>query len=127
MKWMRGIDGPMKLLRVWMETKAQVKIVTRNAETVRGHVIGYITAFDKVWNLAVEEATEIWTRRRLDKRKILPVGENSAEIPPDTAGRRMKAPLVQVKNIGNGMELCERKVDKILLKGEHIVLVSKIA
>uniref|UniRef100_A0A0A9Y1T6 U7 snRNA-associated Sm-like protein LSm11 n=1 Tax=Lygus hesperus TaxID=30085 RepID=A0A0A9Y1T6_LYGHE len=124
MKWMKDIDGPMKAIRVCMENKVKVKVITRAASCIRGHVIGYITAFDKVWNLAVEDAVEVWTRKR--KRKTLPKGDASVEIPQETQPLRMTAPPIKVTRLPNNSkkEKCERKIEKILLRGEHIVLIS---
>ncbi|KAF6204761.1 hypothetical protein GE061_018923 [Apolygus lucorum] len=124
MKWMREIDGPMKAIRVCMEKKARVKVFTRSASGVRGHVTGYITAFDKIWNLAVEDAVEVWTRKK--KRKTLPKSGASLEIPQDTQRLRMTAPAIKVTPLPNKQEQCERKIDKLLLRGEHIVIISVV-
>lgn len=49
------------------------KVYTRNARGIRGHVEAYVAAFDKHWNLALEDCFEIWTRKV--KRKAPALGK----------------------------------------------------
>lgn len=49
------------------------QIWTRNDRGIRGYVLAYLIAFDKHWNLALEEVTEVWTRRK--KRKVPALGK----------------------------------------------------
>lgn len=51
-----------------------LQIWTRNDRGIRGYIIGYVTAFDKHWNVAVEDVTEVWIRRK--KRKIPALGND---------------------------------------------------
>lgn len=48
------------------------KVYTRNARGIRGHVEAYVAAFDKHWNLALEDCLEVWTRNV--KRKTPALG-----------------------------------------------------
>lgn len=48
------------------------KVYTRNARGIRGHVEAYVAAFDKHWNLALEDCFEVWTRKV--KRKAPALG-----------------------------------------------------
>ena len=48
------------------------KVYTRNAYGIRGHVEAYVAAFDKFWNLALEDCFEVWSRKV--KRKAPAVG-----------------------------------------------------
>ncbi|KRT82194.1 hypothetical protein AMK59_3203, partial [Oryctes borbonicus] len=52
---MANITGPLKILNKCIEEKLLVKVWTRNASEVRGYCTGYVTAFDKHWNLALKE------------------------------------------------------------------------
>jgi small nuclear ribonucleoprotein (snRNP)-like protein len=49
-----------------------LKVYTRNARGIRGHIEAYVTAFDKFWNLALEDCFEIWSRKV--KRKAPALG-----------------------------------------------------
>ncbi|KAF7390081.1 hypothetical protein HZH68_011938 [Vespula germanica] len=64
---MPKILGPLGMLYECMESRIRIKVYTRNARGVRGHVEAYVAAFDKHWNLALEDCFEVWTRKR--KRK----------------------------------------------------------
>lgn len=48
------------------------KVYTRNAHGIRGHVEAYVVAFDKFWNLALEDCFEVWSRKV--KRKAPALG-----------------------------------------------------
>lgn len=49
-----------------------LKVYTRNARGIRGHVEAYVAAFDKHWNLALEDCFETWSRKV--KRKAPALG-----------------------------------------------------
>lgn len=50
-----------------------IKVYTRNAEGIRGFIEAYVVAFDKHWNLALEDCFEVWTRKK--KRKAPALGK----------------------------------------------------
>jgi small nuclear ribonucleoprotein (snRNP)-like protein len=39
---------------------------------IRGHCLAFVAAFDKLWNLALEDVEEVWTRKI--KRKTPALG-----------------------------------------------------
>lgn len=47
------------------------KVYTRNARGIRGHVEAYVVAFDKHWNLALEDCFEVWSRKVKKKAPAL--------------------------------------------------------
>lgn len=49
-----------------------LKVYTRNARGIRGHVEAYVAAFDKHWNLALEDCFETWSRKV--KKKVPALG-----------------------------------------------------
>lgn len=55
----------MSLFQVW----------TRNDRGIRGYLLAYLVAFDKHWNLVLENVTEVWTRRK--KRKAPAYGKRN--------------------------------------------------
>ncbi|XP_063242761.1 U7 snRNA-associated Sm-like protein LSm11 isoform X3 [Bacillus rossius redtenbacheri] len=63
-------EGPLAVLRDCMVRRARVKVYTRHMAGIRGHCVAYLAAFDKHWNLALEDVTETWTRKK--KRKAPP-------------------------------------------------------
>jgi hypothetical protein len=40
---------------------------------MRGYCVAFLAAFDKHWNLALEDVREVWTRRK--RRKVPALGE----------------------------------------------------
>ncbi|KAF7387877.1 hypothetical protein HZH66_010644 [Vespula vulgaris] len=74
---MPKILGPLGMLYECMESRIRIKVYTRNARGVRGHVEAYVAAFDKHWNLALEDCFEVWTRKR--KRKAPAALDRSAD------------------------------------------------
>lgn len=47
------------------------QIVTRNMNSIRGHCTGYVVAFDKHWNIALEDVREVWARAKKLKQPAL--------------------------------------------------------
>jgi small nuclear ribonucleoprotein (snRNP)-like protein len=50
-----------------------MQVYTRNASGLRGYVEAYVAAFDRHWNLALEDCLELWSRKV--KRKAPALGE----------------------------------------------------
>lgn len=65
--------GPLSRIATFCHRKQRVKVYTRSAVSVRGHCEGYISAFDKHWNLVMDDVDEIWTRK--NKYKSLAIGK----------------------------------------------------
>ncbi|XP_076381367.1 U6 snRNA-associated Sm-like protein LSm11 isoform X2 [Megalopta genalis] len=95
-----------------------IKVYTRNASGIRGHVEAYVAAFDKHWNLALEDCFEVWTRKV--KRKAPALGRPSATTAADES-----APKVVVTKIEGKRETLERHVPQMLLRGEHVAIIVK--
>nr|CAD7416686.1 unnamed protein product [Timema poppensis] len=55
------------------EVVSQVYI--RNMKGIRGYCIAFVAAFDKHWNLALEDVTEVWTRPVKRKAVALALSE----------------------------------------------------
>lgn len=45
----------------------------RHSHGLRGYCLAFVVAFDKHWNMALEDITEVWTRPK--RRKIPAYGE----------------------------------------------------
>uniref|UniRef100_A0A2S2QD85 U7 snRNA-associated Sm-like protein LSm11 n=1 Tax=Sipha flava TaxID=143950 RepID=A0A2S2QD85_9HEMI len=65
--------GPLSRIATFCHRKQRVKVYTRSAASVRGHCEGYISAFDKHWNLVMDDVDEVWTRK--NKYKSLAIGK----------------------------------------------------
>ncbi|XP_033321599.2 U6 snRNA-associated Sm-like protein LSm11 isoform X1 [Megalopta genalis] len=115
---MQNALGPLGVLYDCMEKRTRVKVYTRNASGIRGHVEAYVAAFDKHWNLALEDCFEVWTRKV--KRKAPALGRPSATTAADES-----APKVVVTKIEGKRETLERHVPQMLLRGEHVAIIVK--
>ncbi|XP_019888908.1 U7 snRNA-associated Sm-like protein LSm11 isoform X2 [Ooceraea biroi] len=60
---MQKVLGPLEMLYQCMENRMRIRVYTRNARGIRGHVEAYVAAFDKFWNLALEDCFETWSRK----------------------------------------------------------------
>jgi len=65
--------GPLSRIATFCHRKQRVKVYIRSAVSVRGHCEGYIIAFDKHWNLVMDDVDEVWTRK--NKYKSLAIGK----------------------------------------------------
>lgn len=112
--------GPLLALKNCMIQKIPVKIITRNHSSVRGYCTGIIVLFDKHWNIALKNVHEVWTRPKKKLKSIF----------MDTPGHEYKIkhrcviPPVKIVQNTKKTELCERYLDQMLIRGEHIVCVS---
>lgn len=84
-KWRGNVDCRLFSRRAWFYLEYEdssrskrnnrffvPKVYTRNAHGIRGHVEAYVAAFDKYWNLALEDCFEVWSRKV--KRKAPALG-----------------------------------------------------
>ncbi|KAG5305609.1 PREDICTED: U7 snRNA-associated Sm-like protein LSm11 [Acromyrmex echinatior] len=117
---MQKILGPLGMLHGCMENKIRVRVYTRNAYGIRGHVEAYVAAFDKFWNLALEDCFEVWSRKV--KKKAPAVGPDAVRVEP----AEKDVPKVIVKKIEGKMETLERHVPQMLLRGEQVAIIVKI-
>lgn len=65
--------GPLSRIATFCHRKERVKVYIRSAASVRGYCEGYIIAFDKHWNLVMNDVNEVWTRK--NKYKSLAFGK----------------------------------------------------
>jgi len=65
--------GPLSRIATFCYKKLRAKVYIRSAVSVRGHCEGYIIAFDKHWNLVMDDVNEVWTRK--NKYKSLAIGK----------------------------------------------------
>ncbi|KAG8318840.1 U7 snRNA binding [Homalodisca vitripennis] len=68
---MNTVKGPLAMLQTCMDKNIRIKVLTRNMSGIRGHCSGYLVAFDKHFNIALQDVTEVWTRRKHIKSPAL--------------------------------------------------------
>lgn len=118
--------GPMSVLRDCVETGARVKVWTRGPTSVRGVMTGFIVAFDKHWNLALTDVDEQFSRRRA--RKVAVKGGTEPRTgQADGEQREFKVGDSQFRiiKVKKKVEICVRHTPQVLLRGEHVVMVSR--
>ncbi|KAB0802092.1 hypothetical protein PPYR_04278 [Photinus pyralis] len=116
---METIKGPIKLLTKCKDERIQIKVWTRHSHGIRGYCIGYVTIFDKHWNLGLEEVTETWTR---PKRRKIPAGMEMQEC--EISKGRLVPPPIKVIKSDEKFETCERHIDQLVIRGEQIVMIA---
>ncbi|XP_014211024.1 U7 snRNA-associated Sm-like protein LSm11 [Copidosoma floridanum] len=112
--------GPLAVLYQYMENRTRVKVYTRSISGIRGHIEAYVAAFDRHWNLALEDCLESWSRKI--KRKAPASGGLVAE---KNCKPEPECKLI-VKQTNGKLETLERHVPQLLIRGEQVVLISKI-
>lgn len=131
---MPKILGPLGMLHGCMESRIRVKVYTRNARGVRGHVEAYVAAFDKHWNLALEDCFEVWTRKCKRKAPAALDPSLSQETTSLSLTKKKEdeeewdaiVPKVVLKKIEGKTETLERHVPQMLLRGEQVAIIVKI-
>ncbi|XP_029678072.1 uncharacterized protein LOC115244522 [Formica exsecta] len=97
----------------------RIKVYTRNARGIRGHVEAYVAAFDKHWNLALEDCFEVWSRKV--KRKAPALGADAVKV--EAAENGIPKTVVRKER---KTETLERHVPQMLLRGEQVAIIIKI-
>ncbi|XP_034951027.1 U7 snRNA-associated Sm-like protein LSm11 [Chelonus insularis] len=116
---MENILGPLQLLYNCVETKTRIKVYTRSIRGIRGYIEAYVTAFDKHWNLALEDCLETWTRKVKRKAPALGTAEKLEMIEENV-------PKMIVKKSNGKTETLERHVPQMMLRGEQVVIIIKM-
>ncbi|KXJ71095.1 hypothetical protein RP20_CCG021510 [Aedes albopictus] len=119
-------EGPLERMRSWMRERVRVKVYTRKQNGIRGYVTGFVEVFDKHWNMALVDVYESWKRRkyRYSENKLCVLGQ-----PQDCSELLTKmgiqVPEVSVRSAGRKYVMCSRRVPKLMIRGEQVVLVTR--
>lgn len=117
-------EGPLGLLKTYMDTRTRVKIYTRKEKGVRGYITGVVEAFDKHFNIALSDCYEKWRRR---KYKYSP-NVQAYGTPEDMNYRikrlGIKIPEITVKSLNRKYVECTRNVSQLMIRGEQVVLIT---
>uniref|UniRef100_A0A1B6HG84 Sm domain-containing protein n=1 Tax=Homalodisca liturata TaxID=320908 RepID=A0A1B6HG84_9HEMI len=111
---MNTVKGPLAMLQTCMDKNIRIKVLTRNMSGIRGHCSGYLVAFDKHFNIALQDVTEVWTRRKHIKSPALGPADDVDDIPQ---------PRVRIRSSTSKTEECERFIPKLMMRGEHVAVV----
>ncbi|XP_030381442.1 uncharacterized protein LOC115629187 [Scaptodrosophila lebanonensis] len=127
---MAGTEGPLAALRQCLpavaETERQrVRIVVRKEHSISGSIEGELIAFDKQWNVLMNNAVEIWKRRKFKYGK-----QNICGSQEDCSARLnqlgVTLPSVQVKSLNRKNVELRRELPQLLVRGENVVLIQLI-
>ncbi|XP_034841545.1 U7 snRNA-associated Sm-like protein LSm11 [Maniola hyperantus] len=118
----KTMTGPLGALKECVDQRLRLKIITRNANGIRGVMHATLVAFDKQWNFALTDVLEVWKKKAPKKRKIPP--GLGTPVPKGTAAAISPVPIVTETPIGGGYLECSRHLPQIMVRGEHIVLVQ---
>ena len=115
------------MLKKYMDEKIKVKVYTRKKNGIRGFMTGYIEVFDRHWNLALVDVEETWKKRkkRLMENKVSHLGEPQ-DCSDLLARMRINVPDVKAKSLDRKYVECTRKMPKLFIRGEQVVLVTPI-
>ncbi|XP_046967685.1 U7 snRNA-associated Sm-like protein LSm11 [Vanessa cardui] len=116
--------GPLGALKECVDQRLRIKVVTRNANGIRGVLHATLVAFDKQWNLAMTDVLEVWKRKGPSKRKI--PAALGIPVPKGTAAAISPVPVITETPLGGGVWECTRHLPQMMVRGEHVVLVNII-
>ncbi|CAH1118753.1 unnamed protein product [Phaedon cochleariae] len=121
---MEQMEGPLALLQKCIKERLRIKVWTRNDRRIRGYCLAYLVAFDKYWNMSLEDVTEVWSRPKKRKVPALDsVGDGNERIKP-----RVEPPSISVTPHATDKKLenCKRFVPQLLIRGEQVVIVNVV-
>jgi len=116
-------SGPLSVLKRCLEEGVRVRVWTRGLNDVRGVTTGFVSAFDKHWNMALTDVDEQFTRRRSRKAPVLG-GEVAKGLDKEATEFRVGESVVKILMVKKKVEICVRHVPQVLLRGEHVVMVA---
>ncbi|CAH1373356.1 hypothetical protein MTP99_014763 [Tenebrio molitor] len=115
---MERVVGPLEFLKKCREKRCRIKVWTRHSHDIRGYCIAYLVAFDKHWNLALEDVEEVWTRPKRRKIPALDGARFDLKFRP-----KVLPPPIKIVETTNKTETCSRHVGQLLLRGEHVAFI----
>ncbi|KRX53048.1 hypothetical protein T09_10752 [Trichinella sp. T9] len=101
----------------WMRERRRVKLKIRGQTGLRREVCGILVAYDKHWNIFVENVDEIYYRR-----KCVRIFVKGSKIPLDTVPNRMR--YESVKKLSSNVELVKRHLPQLIIRGSSIMMIS---
>ncbi|KAM7343694.1 U6 snRNA-associated Sm-like protein LSm11 [Cochliomyia hominivorax] len=122
---MEQAQGPLKHLQLLIKENVTARVVIRREHGIKGYVEGIIKMFDRHWNLLMVNVVEC-----LEYRKYK-YGEDKLvthQEPQDCTKLLQQLGIIlpqqNVKSLGRKHVEIKRHLPQLLLRGEHIVLIS---
>ncbi|KAF0300127.1 U7 snRNA-associated Sm-like protein LSm11 [Amphibalanus amphitrite] len=121
----KAIPGPCGRLKWYMDQRVKVKVYTRNFGRVRGVLTGYIVAFDKHWNLCLEDVDEVYQKKV--RRKSCFLGDPDdvqLDYQPGPTDPRLRPRGEAPGQRRPVFETGRRHVNQLFVRGDNVVLVA---
>lgn len=122
---MENASGPLQLLETFRTHGTRVKVYTRKKHGFRGFITGFIVAFDKHFNIALNDCIEVWTRRKFkfsESKIALKMPEDCSEL---LKAMGIKVPVISTKSLDRKRVQCTRKFPQLMIRGEEVILVAE--
>lgn len=89
-------------------------------------ITGFIEAFDKHFNIALTDCIEVWKRRKFDySDNNVPLLGEPSNCSKRLAELGIKIPEITAKSLNRKNVQCTRRIPKLMIRGEDVVLVCK--
>lgn len=122
---MENPKGPLALLQKFHKNRTRVHVYIRKEHGIKGHITGFIEAFDKHLNLAMSDCIETYKRRKYDymeNKMILGKPEDCGKL---IAQMGFKKSRPKAKSIDRKHVEVERTFKKLCIRGEDVALISE--
>lgn len=122
--------GPLSLLNRLLEKRQRVRLLIRYVNGIRGTLTGYLTAYDKHFNMILRDVDEVYCPRAAidgDKERNEPSNESFSNL--ETEIRRRITAVRETKDQPDSPQrkwsIRQRHMKQILVRGDNIVMVYK--
>lgn len=117
-------QGPLSILCRAVKNRQRISVKIRSREKIRSIYVGFLIAFDKHWNLLLRDVDETYYRPkhvnvfRKNRKSDMEISYPEVAVP-----YAIRYESVNKKSIPN-VELMQRHVDQLFLRGDNIVIIS---
>lgn len=122
---MAQAEGPLKHVQLFMKEGRKVKVLIRKEHGIKGYVEGIIKIFDRHWNLLMVDVLECLEQRKykyVEDKLVTHIEAQNCSYRLQQLG--ILLPQQIVKSMDRKRVEIKRHLPQLLLRGEHIVLIS---